>query len=203
MHTKHGRDIATEDFLLSALPMVREEPSTTAWFALRFGRGDYGTFDVFPDDAARDAHLNGPVAAALRQRASDLFESPPRIQKFEVLADKMPIVSTETDTKGLLLTFKAKSGHEPDVEKFLHEARELVEGERRTTAWFAIRTEAGEYGIFDVFPRNEDRFIHLVGQVPRELAKHALRLFGSMPDLEMLNVQAEKIGRDVHQAVTH
>jgi hypothetical protein len=29
--------------------------------------------------------------------------------------------------------------------------------------------------------------------VPRELAKHALTLLGSMPDLEMLYVEAEKL----------
>jgi quinol monooxygenase YgiN len=203
MHVKHGRDEAVQKFLHSALPMVRDEPSTTAWFAVRFGRGEYGIFDVFPDDAARDAHLAGPVAAALMQQAGELFETMPRIQKLEVLADKMPIVSTESDTKGLLLTFKAKPGHEQEVEEFLYAARELVESERRTTAWFAMRTDEGEYGIFDVFPRSEDRFIHLVGHVPRELARHALTLLGSMPELEMLNVEAEKIGPDVHEVVRH
>jgi quinol monooxygenase YgiN len=198
MHAKHGKEQAVEEFLRSALPLVRDEPSTTAWFAIRFGRGEYGIFDVFPDDEARDAHLAGPVATTLKQRAGELLESAPDIRRLDVLADKLPIVSAEPDTKGLLLTFKAKSGHEPAVEEFLHEAKELVENERRTTAWFAIRTERGEYGIFDVFPRNEDRFMHLVGQVPRELAKHAFSLLGSMPEVEMLTVQAEKIG-DAHQ----
>jgi quinol monooxygenase YgiN len=199
MHAQHGKEHAVEEFLRSALPLVRDEPSTTAWFAVRFGRGEYGIFDVFPDDMARDAHLAGPVAATLKQQAGELLESAPAIQKLAVLADKLPIVSAEPDTKGLLLTFKAKSGHEQAVEEFLREAKELVENERRTTAWFAIRTDKGEYGIFDVFPRNEDRFLHLVGQVPRELAKHAFSLLGSMPEVEMVNVQAEKIGSDTHR----
>jgi quinol monooxygenase YgiN len=198
MHAKHGKEHAVEEFLRSALPLVRDEPSTTAWFAIRFGRGEYGIFDVFPDDSARDAHLAGPVAATLKQRAGELFEGAPDIRRLEVLADKLPIVSAEPDTKGLLLTFKAKSGHESAVEEFLHEAKELVENERRTTAWFAIRADSGAYGIFDVFPRNEDRFMHLVGQIPRELAKHAFSLLGAMPEIELLNVQAEKIG-DAHQ----
>ncbi|MFC3110298.1 hypothetical protein ACFQAT_22095 [Undibacterium arcticum] len=46
--------------------------------------------------------------------------------------------------------------------------------------------------IFDVFPDNGGRFAHLAGHGPRELAKHALSLLGSMPDLEILNVLAEK-----------
>lgn len=29
--------------------------------------------------------------------------------------------------------------------------------------------------------------------VPRELAKHALTLLGSMPDMEMLGIEAEKL----------
>jgi quinol monooxygenase YgiN len=203
MHAKNGKEAAVEDFLHSALPLVQDEPSTTAWFAVRFGRGEYGIFDVFPDDAARDAHLAGPVAAELKRRAGDLFDAPPRIQKLEVLADKIPVVSPLPDTKGLLLTFKAKAGREQEVEEFLHLARELVNDEHNTTAWFAMRTEDGQYGIFDVFPSNEGRFLHLVGQVPRELAKHALSLLGSMPDLEMLNVEAEKIGTEAHQVVTH
>lgn len=203
MHAKQGKEDAVEEFLHSALPMVQDEPDTTAWFAVRFGRGEYGIFNVFPSDAARDAHLSGPVAATLERRAAELFESPPRIQKIEVLADKLPVVSPTPDTKGLLLTFKAKSGREQDVEAFLRFANEVVNGEHNTNAWFAIRTDKGEYGIFDVFANNEGRFLHLVGQVPRELAKHALGLLGSMPELEMLNVQAEKIGSDAHRVVHH
>ena len=61
-----GKDAEVEAFLQSAVPAVRAERGTTAWFALRFGRSEYGIFDVFPDDAARDAHLAGAVAAALR-----------------------------------------------------------------------------------------------------------------------------------------
>jgi quinol monooxygenase YgiN len=203
MHARHGKDAAVAEFLHSALPLVRDEPSTTAWFAVRFGRGEYGIFDVFPDDAAREAHLAGPVAAQLMLRADDLFEGVPRMQKVEVLANKLPVVSAVPDTKGLLITFKARSGHEQDVEEFLRGARELVSNEHNTTAWFAMRTDEGEYGMFDVFPANEDRFMHLVGQVPRELAKHAFSLLGSMPELEMLNVEAEKIGSDVHEVRSH
>lgn len=204
MHAKQGKDAAVEEFLHSALPLVQDEPGTVAWFAVRFGRGEYGIFDVFPDDAARDAHLAGPVAAELKRRAGELFETEPRLQKFEVLADKMPVVSTyHPDTKGLLLKFKAKSGHEQDVEQFFRYAHELVQNELSTTAWFAMRTNDDEYGIFDVFPSNADRFVHLVGRVPRELARQAFTLMGSMPDVEMLNVQAEKIGADVYQIAHH
>ena len=194
LEAKPGQESAVEEFLRSALPLVQREAGTAAWFAVRFGRGEYGIFDVFPGDAERDAHLAGPVAHALQERGAQLFSRTPRIQKLTVLANKLPAgVVQQPDTKGLLLTFKAKSGHEQDVETFLRNAEHLVNDEPKTTAWFAIHTDDGEFGIFDVFPDNGGRFAHLAGHVPRELAKHALTLLGSMPDMEMLNVEAEKL----------
>lgn len=194
LEARPGQDAAVEEFLRSALPLVQQEAGTSAWFAVRFGRGEYGIFDVFPGDQERDAHLAGPVAAALQERGAELFASPPAIVKLAVLANKLPDKTTPApDTKGLLLTFKPKSGREPEVEQLLRAAEPLVLDEPRTTAWFAIRTDAGDYGIFDVFPDSGGRFAHLAGHVPRELAKHALSLLGSMPDIEMLNVEAEKL----------
>jgi quinol monooxygenase YgiN len=196
LEAKSGLDADVEAFLVSALPLVRNEPATTAWFAIRFGRSEYGIFDVFPDDAGRDAHLTGPVAKALMERADTLFATPPQIQKLDVLADKLPPSGPLLipDAKGLLLTFKAKEGHEQQVEQFLRDAQPLVKEEPGTTAWFAIHLDDGAYGIFDVFPDNGARFAHLTGHVPRELTKHALTLLGGVPDMEMINVLAEKLG---------
>lgn len=195
LDVKHGKDAEVEEFLRSALPLVRAEPATTAWFALRFGRGEYGIFDVFPDDAGRDAHLGGAVAAALMSRAGELFDQPPRIQKLDVLASKLPATPpAEPDTKAILLTFQAKENHTGDVEQFLRDALPLVEAEPKTTAWFAIHLDDGHYGIFDVFPDNGGRLAHLTGHVPRELAKHALTLLGSVPDPDLPSVLAEKLG---------
>jgi quinol monooxygenase YgiN len=195
LEAKPGKDADVEAFLKSALPLVEREPSTTAWFAVRFGRSEYGIFDVFPDEAGRDAHLDGAVAAALMARASELFAEPPRIQRMAILADKLPVATpAEPVTKGLLLTFKAKSGHESDVAQFLRSAKSFVLDEPRTTAWFALHLDDGEYGIFDVFPDGGGRFAHLAGHVPRELAKHALTLLGSVPDMHMLDIRAQKLG---------
>jgi quinol monooxygenase YgiN len=66
------------------------EPATTAWFGLRLGPSTFGIFDAFPDEAGRNAHLSGRVAAALMAKASDLLAQPPTIEKIDVLAAKLP-----------------------------------------------------------------------------------------------------------------
>jgi len=90
LEAKPGKEGAVEAFLKSGLAIVEEEPATTAWFAIRIGPTTFGIFDVFPDDAGRQAHLGGRVAAALMAQAPDLFSQPPNIQQLDVLAAKLP-----------------------------------------------------------------------------------------------------------------
>ena len=77
-------------FLRSALPIVQEEPATVAWFAIQMGPSTFGIVDAFPDDAGRQAHLTGKVAAALMAKAPELFTTAPAIEKVDVLAAKLP-----------------------------------------------------------------------------------------------------------------
>ena len=74
------------------MPLVNDEPGTVSWFAIKEGPSSFAIFDTFDDEAGREAHLNGKVAAALMEkaRAGDLFEKPPEIFKLEILADKLP-----------------------------------------------------------------------------------------------------------------
>lgn len=90
LEAKPGKESDVENFLKGGLSVVQEEPQTTAWFALRLGPSTFGIFDVFPNDAGRQAHLSGRVAAALKERAGDLFAKPPSIEKVDVLAAKLP-----------------------------------------------------------------------------------------------------------------
>jgi quinol monooxygenase YgiN len=90
LEAKPGKEKDVENFLKSGLGIVQDEPETTAWFAVRFGPSTFGIFDAFPSDAGRQAHLNGRVAAALMEKASDLLAKPPEIEKVDVLAAKLP-----------------------------------------------------------------------------------------------------------------
>jgi|SRR5579863_342909 len=90
LEAKAGKEKEVEDFLRSGLAMVQEEPATTAWFAIRLNPSTYGIFDAFPNEAGRQAHLSGQVAAALMAKASDLLAKPPTIEKVDVFAAKLP-----------------------------------------------------------------------------------------------------------------
>lgn len=90
LEAKLGKEKDVEGFLVGGLPIVMEEPATTAWFGLRLGPTTFGIFDAFPDEAGRQAHLSGKVAAALMAQAGELFSEPPSIQKVDVLAAKLP-----------------------------------------------------------------------------------------------------------------
>ena len=90
LEAKPGKEADVEEFLRGGLALVEEEPATIAWFALRLGPSTYGIFDAFPDDAGRQAHLAGRVAAALMSKAADLLAKPPVIEKIDVLAAKLP-----------------------------------------------------------------------------------------------------------------
>jgi|GEM_PF-209515 len=89
LEAKPGKEGAVEDFLVSSLPLVEQEPDTKPWFAVRFGPSTFGIFDAFPDDAAREAHLGGAVGKALAAKADELFASPPEISNLDVLANKL------------------------------------------------------------------------------------------------------------------
>ena len=90
LEAKPGKESQVESFLKGGLAIVQEEPATVAWFAIRLGPSTFGIFDAFPDDAGRQAHLSGRVAAALMASAPDLLSHPPSIEKVDVLASKLP-----------------------------------------------------------------------------------------------------------------
>lgn len=89
LQAKPGKEAEVEAFLKAGQAIVEDEPGTTAWFALKMGPGQFGIFDVFPDDDARQAHLNGKVAAALMEKAPDLFDDAPQINPIDLIASKL------------------------------------------------------------------------------------------------------------------
>jgi quinol monooxygenase YgiN len=90
LEAKPGKEEAVAQFLAGALPLANGENATPVWFALRLGPTTFGIFDAFHDEAGRQAHLAGPIAAALMAQAPELLAEPPRIEQVDLLAVKLP-----------------------------------------------------------------------------------------------------------------
>jgi quinol monooxygenase YgiN len=92
LQAKPGKEKEVADFLKSAVPLVNAEQGTVTWFAIQEGPSSFAIFDTFDDEAGRNAHLNGKVAAALMEKikAGDLFAKTPEIHKIDIIADKLP-----------------------------------------------------------------------------------------------------------------
>lgn len=90
LEAKPGKEEEVAEFLRQGKALVEAEPATIAWFGIRLGPSTFAIFDAFPDEAGRQAHLAGKVAAALMAKAGDLLAQPPSIQKADVLASKLP-----------------------------------------------------------------------------------------------------------------
>jgi quinol monooxygenase YgiN len=90
LEAKPGKEAEVEQFLQAGQALVEAEPKTVSWFAIKIAPSTYGIFDTFADDSGRDAHLNGKVAQALKEKASELLAKPPSIEKIDVIASKLP-----------------------------------------------------------------------------------------------------------------
>lgn len=88
LEAKPGKEEAVAEFLAAGLAMANAERTTPLWFALRLSPSIFAIFDAFPDEAARQAHLNGPIAQALMAKADELLTVPPIIEQMDVLGVK-------------------------------------------------------------------------------------------------------------------
>jgi quinol monooxygenase YgiN len=88
LEAKPGKENELAQFLKAGQALAEEERGTTVWYALKFGPSTFGIFDAFEAESGREAHLKGPIAAALMSKAPDLLALPPIIEKVEVLAAK-------------------------------------------------------------------------------------------------------------------
>jgi quinol monooxygenase YgiN len=90
LEAKPGKEEEVAAFLNQAVQLVNQETTTPLWFALRLGKRSFAIFDAFRDEAGRQAHLNGPIAAALMAQAPHLFTAAPVIEPLEVVGAKLP-----------------------------------------------------------------------------------------------------------------
>ncbi len=86
---KEGRGPEVAAFLASAAPLAEAEAFTPAWFAYQADERTFYITDVFANEADRQKHLTGPIAAALMAKAPELFAQAPEIIPVNVLAAKL------------------------------------------------------------------------------------------------------------------
>lgn len=95
-------------------------------------------------------------------------------------------------SKALWVPLTAKAGKEKDVEEFLTGALPLVEDEPGTKTWYALRLGDSSFAIFDTFDDDAGRQAHLSGKVAEALMAQAEELFVQPPQINQVDVLADK-----------
>lgn len=88
LEAKPGKENEVAQLLASALDLANAEPATIRWYALQLSPTTFGIFDTFAQEEGRQAHLSGPIAQALMQKADELLAVPPVIEQVSLLAVK-------------------------------------------------------------------------------------------------------------------
>ncbi|MEM9467071.1 MAG: antibiotic biosynthesis monooxygenase [Actinomycetota bacterium] len=100
-------------------------------------------------------------------------------------------------TTNLPYAFVAKMVAEPGQETALSDlltgALELANAEPGTAVWFAVRTDASTFWIFDAFATEDDRQAHAGGEIVAALSANASRLLADAPEILPADVLAAKI----------
>lgn len=88
LEAKPGKGDALGDFLRQGRELAVAEEGTVTWYAFRISDTTYGIFDTFEGEDGRQAHLDGPIPAALGQVGPDLLATDPDIRLIDVIAVK-------------------------------------------------------------------------------------------------------------------
>jgi len=88
LEAKPGRGEELAAFLRQGRELAAAEQGTVTWYAFKLSDTTYGIFDTFAGEEGRQAHLNGPIPAALAQVGDDLLASAPDIRTTDIIAVK-------------------------------------------------------------------------------------------------------------------
>jgi quinol monooxygenase YgiN len=88
LQAKPGRGEDLADFLRQGRELAAAETGTVTWYAFKIDDSTYGIFDTFEGEDGRQAHLTGPIPAALGQVGPDLLAADPDIRTIDIVAVK-------------------------------------------------------------------------------------------------------------------
>jgi len=163
---------AFTEFLVGGAQLVKEtEPDTELWFALQSPENRMVIFDIFKNEAARNAHFSGLVAQALNENADRLVKGGwdtgvvPNISNSIVLSEKAP-VDIYAATTAAYIKLTAAPGQADALAELLTAAGPIVaETEPKTLYWAALRIDENNFAIYDVFADDTGRADHFAGKV--------------------------------------
>ena len=92
----------------------------------------------------------------------------------------------------LFVRLEAKPGKEQELADFLAAGLEMARQEATTPIWFALKLSPTTFAIFDAFASEEDRQVHLQGDIAKALMAHADELLASPPSIEAIDVLGMK-----------
>ena len=75
-------------FLQHGRELVMAESGTVTWYAFRVSDSEYGIFDTFESEDAREAHHAGELAQALASAAPELLAGAPEVRRVQIVAAK-------------------------------------------------------------------------------------------------------------------
>jgi quinol monooxygenase YgiN len=179
MQAADGQADTFAAYFESAAGIVREsEPGTTYWFGLRSGN-TIGIFDVFTDEASRQAHFEGQVAADIAANAGTWVKGGwddgvvPNVRNAIILSSRQP-VGMESATTATHITLRAVPGQGQALADLLTAGGAIIEDtEPGTLFWVALQYDDETFGIFDVFAGEDGRTAHFAGQVAALLNEQA------------------------------
>jgi quinol monooxygenase YgiN len=88
LEAKPGQGAALGAFLEAGRELAIAEPGTVTWYAFKISDTEYGIFDSFETEEARQAHLGGEIPTALGQVAPELLAKEPDIRMVDLVAVK-------------------------------------------------------------------------------------------------------------------
>src|SRR5258708_21124239 len=86
LEAKPEKAAAVAELLGGALPLAQAEPGTVAWYAARTSATTFWICDAFASEDARHAHVRGPIAALLAEKADARCALPPEIRPADARA---------------------------------------------------------------------------------------------------------------------
>ena len=88
LEAKPGKGRELGAFLERGREFVMAESGTVTWYAFRVSETEYGIFDAFETEEAREAHHVGGLAKALGLAAPEMLTGAPDVHPVQIVAAK-------------------------------------------------------------------------------------------------------------------